>query len=133
MVKAIIDFSYAVGKDNRYHQDGLIKYFKKGDEIPAPLVPRIAYLNPEYIEGCYDEEIRKEIVDKALGVTNKLIEEKKIEPKQPRYTKEELKDWTKAEQVEALASFGITGPEITRLRLEQMRVDKLFSLYKEEL
>lgn len=133
MVVAKVGFSYAVGKDGRFHQDGKIKYFRVGDLIPDTLVPRLAYMNPEYIEGCYDQKKRKEIVDKALGITNKLIKEKKIEPKKPRYTKEELKAWTKAEQVEALQKLGITGPEITKLRLESMRVDKLYQLYQEEL
>ncbi len=133
MPKATMQFIYRIGKDGRYHQDGQDKLFKKGDLIPDTLVPRIAYMNPEYIEGCYDEKKRKEIVDNALGVTNKLVEEKKIEPKQPRYTKEQLKDWTKAQQVEALQGFGLTGPEIKKLTYEKDRVDKLYKLYQEEL
>ena len=133
MVKAAINFSYAIGKDGRFHQDGKVIYFKKGDTIPAGIVPRIAYLNPELIDGSYDDKVRTKIVDDALKETNSLIKEKVIEPKQSAYTKEQIKEWTKAEQVEALAGFGLTGPEITLLRLESMRVDKLYQLYMEEL
>ena len=132
MVKAEIDFSYAIGKDGRFHQDGKITLIKKGQVIPAGIVPRIAHLNPEFIAD-FDEDKRKDIVDVALEETNTLIKEKVIEPKQPTYTKEQLKDWTKAEQVEALASFGLTGPEIKRLTYEKDRVAKLYQLYKEDL
>lgn len=133
MVKALMDFAYKIDKSGRYHQDGKLTYFKKGQEVPSGIVPRIAYGNPEYI-GALDKKERTAIVDKALGVTNKLVKEKVVVPKQPRYTKGELKDWTKAEQVEALEKFGISASEI-RLKypLEPQRVDKLYRLYTEEL
>ena len=134
MVKAIINFLYKIDKDGRYHQDGKLTQFKKGDTVPDGIVPRIAYGNPEYLEGCLDQKKRKEIVDEALGNTNKLVEEKKIETKKPRYTEKELYDLTKAEQVEMLEKFGISASEVRlNYSTEPKRVKKLLELYGEEL
>ncbi len=133
MPKAAIDFIYKVGKDGRFHQDGEDKYFKKGDVIPPGILPRIAYLNQEFIEEGLDDDKRKKMVDEALKQTNRLIKEKLIEKKEPRYTKEELKKWRKDQQIEELQGFGLSGPEIKKLKYEKDRVNKLFQLYQEEL
>lgn len=133
MPKAAIDFTYRVGKDGRFHQDAPEKVFKKGDIIPPGILPRLAILNQELVEGAIDDDKRKKMVDEALKQTGKLIEEKVIKEKEPRYTKEELKIWRKDQQVEALQEFGLTGPEIKKLKYEKDRVNKLFKLYQEEL
>jgi len=134
MVIATQNFWYRIDKDGRYHQDGKLCEFKKGDTVPDGIVPRIAYGNPEYLVGCLDQKKRKEIVDNALGTTNKLIEEKKVETKTPRYTEKEIYDMNKDEQVSELEKFGISASDVRlNYSTEPKRVKKLLELYGEEL
>lgn len=133
MAKARCNFIYRVDKNNRYHQDGKDKLFKKGDVIPSGIVPRIAYHNPEFIEGIIDEKERDKVVAIALKKTRTEVEEKKIKPKKIP-TKSEIKSWNKEKQIDELQKFGITGSQIRlKYKYEEQRVNKLYYEYSKEL
>jgi len=116
------------------------KHFKLGDkwvsvkpqeEIDLPVC--IIENDPEMI--CLEEPIEAEPIeaepveeepveeaDEPVVEAEPVVSEKKI------YSKEELFDLVKSEQIELLKSLNVSNKEIKKLKYENMRVDKILEL-----